>query len=80
MIVLNNSIIFTGLPQIRAEMGLSANGMAWAQNAFTLIFGGLLPLGARVGDLLGRRRVFVIGLVLFGSASFMVGAAETQIW
>lgn len=80
MIVLNNSIIFTGLPQIRDELNLSTSGMAWAQNAFTLIFGGLLPLGARVGDLLGRRRVFVSGLILFGVASFLVGAAQTETW
>lgn len=80
MIVLNNSVIFTGLPQIQAEMNLSASGMAWAQNAFTLIFGGLLPLGARMGDLLGRRRVFVTGLIIFGLASFLVGAAQTEAW
>lgn len=80
MIVLNNSIIFTGLPQIGAELGLSASGMAWAQNAFTLLFGGLLPLGARIGDLLGRTRVFAIGLGLFGLASLLVGAAQTEAW
>ncbi|MEE2058449.1 MFS transporter [Rhodococcus artemisiae] len=80
MIVLDNSIIFTGLPQIQADMGLSPGGLAWAQNAYTLVFGGLLLLGARAGDLLGRRRMFVVGLVLFGFASFLVGTAQSETW
>lgn len=80
MIVLDNSIIFTGLPQIQASLGLTEGGLAWAQNAYTLVFGGLLLLGARMGDLLGRRRVFVVGLVLFGLASFLVGTAQSGAW
>lgn len=80
MIVLDNSIIFTGLPQIQASLGLSPGGLAWAQNAYTLVFGGLLLLGARMGDLIGRRRVFITGLVLFGIASFLVGAAQSGTW
>lgn len=80
MIVLDNSIIFTGLPQIQASLGLSPGGLAWAQNAYTLVFGGLLLLGARMGDLLGRRRVFIAGLVLFGLASFLVGTAQSGAW
>lgn len=80
MIVLDNSIIFTGLPQIEKNMGLSPTGLAWVQNAYTLVFGGLLLLGARAGDLLGRRRVFVIGLALFGLASFLVGTAQSEAW
>lgn len=78
MIVLDNSIIFTGLPQIQAGLHLSEGGLAWAQNAYTLVFGGLLLLGARMGDLLGRRRVFIVGLVLFGLASFLVGIAQDE--
>ncbi|GAA1331168.1 MFS transporter [Brachybacterium rhamnosum] len=80
MIVLDNSIIFTGLPQIRAELQLSPAGLAWAQNAYTLVFGGLLLLGARTGDLLGRRRVFSVGLVVFGVASLLVGTAPNGAW
>lgn len=79
MIVLDNSIIFTGLPQIQASMNLSPGGLAWAQNAYTLVFGGLLLLGARMGDLLGRRRVFIVGLALFGLASLLVGTAQNEI-
>ncbi|ASN38043.1 MFS transporter [Arthrobacter sp. 7749] len=80
MIVLDNSIIFTGLPQIRTSMDLSPAAMAWVQNAYTLVFGGLLLLGARVGDLLGRQRVFVVGLVLFAVASLLVGTAQNATW
>ncbi|MFT4210891.1 MAG: MFS transporter [Microbacterium sp.] len=80
MIVLDNSIIFTGLPQIQAEMNLTAGGLAWAQNAYTLVFGGLLLLGARMGDILGRRRVFIVGLALFGLASLLVGTAQNEAW
>ena len=80
MIVLDNSIIFTGLPQIAAEMNLSPVELSWVQNAYTLVFGGLLLLGARAGDILGRRRVFIVGLVIFGIASFLVGAAQSEAW
>ncbi len=80
MIILDNSIVFTGLPQIQADLGLSTAGLAWAQNAYTLVFGGLLLLGARTGDILGRRQVFVTGLVLFSLASFLVGTAQSKAW
>jgi EmrB/QacA subfamily drug resistance transporter len=77
MILLDNSIIFTALPQIRTAMGYSTTGLAWVQDAYTLVFGGLLLLGARAGDLLGRRRVFVFGLIVFASASLLVGIAPS---
>jgi EmrB/QacA subfamily drug resistance transporter len=80
MIVLDNSIIFTGLPDIQAGLGLSDTGLAWVQNAYTLVFGGLLLLGARAGDLLGRTRVFTIGLAVFGAASLLIGLAQTEAW
>lgn len=77
MILLDNSIIFTALPTIGAAMHLSPSGLSWVQDAYTLVFGGLLLLGARLGDLLGRRRVFVAGLAVFATASLLVGAAPT---
>lgn len=80
MIVLDNSIIFTGLPRIQSAMGLSATGLSWVQNAYTLVFGGLLLLGARAGDILGRRRVFLGGLAVFALSSFLVGAAPAEWW
>ena len=78
--ILDNSIIFTGLPRIESAMRFTPTGLTWVQDAYTLVFGGLLLLGARAGDILGRRRVFVIGLVLFGMASFLVGAAPYAWW
>ena len=70
MIVLDASIVITALPEIHSDLGFSPTGLSWVQNAYILTFGGLLLLGARAGDLLGRRRVFIAGLALFIGASF----------
>jgi EmrB/QacA subfamily drug resistance transporter len=80
MVILDNSIIFTGLPHIQSAMGFSPTGLAWVQDAYTLVFGGLLLLGSRSGDIFGRRRMFMISLVLFGAASFLVGIAPWEWW
>jgi len=80
MILLDNSIIFTALPTVERALRFSPAGLAWVQDAYTLVFGGLLLLGARAGDLLGRRRVFLFGLVVFSLASFLVGVSPTGWW
>jgi MFS family permease len=80
MVILDNSIIFTGPPRIEAAMDFSPIGLVWVQDAYTLVFGGLLLLGARSGDIVGPRRMFVAGLVLFSSASLLVGLATDQWW
>jgi EmrB/QacA subfamily drug resistance transporter len=80
LILLDNSVIFTGLPSIAAAMDLGPAGLSWVQDAYTLVFGGLLLLGSRAGDLLGRRRVFVAGLAVFVAASFLIGVAPTGWW
>jgi hypothetical protein len=80
MVILDNSIIFTGLPRIEAAMRFSPAGLTWVQDAYTLVFGGLLLLGARAGDIAGRRRMFTAGLVLFGLASLLAGAAPAAWW
>jgi EmrB/QacA subfamily drug resistance transporter len=80
MVILDNSIIFTGLPSISAAMAFTPTGLTWVQDAYTLVFGGLLLLGARAGDIVGRRRMFIIGLVLFGLASLLVGLAPYAWW
>ena len=80
MIVLDISIVITGLPQIDASLGFSATGLSWVQNAYLLAFGGLLLLGARAGDLFGRRRIFIVGLAVFTLASVAVGAAQSEAW
>jgi len=59
MIVLDISIVITALPQMHTSLGFTAAGLSWVQNAYTLAFGGLLVLGARAGDILGRRRMFI---------------------
>ena len=80
MVILDNSIIFTGLPRIQEAMHFTPTGLTWVQDAYTLVFGGLLLLGARAGDIVGRRRMFTVGLVLFAGASLLVGAAPTASW
>lgn len=80
MIVLDISIVITGLPKIRQGLEFSPTGLSWVQNAYTLAFGGLLLLGARAGDILGRRRMFIAGLALFTAASLAVGAAQSAAW
>jgi EmrB/QacA subfamily drug resistance transporter len=80
LILLDNSVIFTGLPSIAAGLGLGTTGLSWVQDAYTLVFGGLLLLGARLGDLWGRRRVFIGGLGVFVTASFLIGVAPTGWW
>lgn len=80
MVILDNSIIFTGLPRIEAAMGFSPTGLTGVQDTYTLVFGGLLLLCVRGGDILGRRRMFIVGLVLFGAASFLVGISPFGWW
>ncbi len=65
LVLIDVSILMAALPSIRADLGFSDTSLSWAQNAYTLTFGGLLLLGARVGDLLGRRRAFVLGIGVF---------------
>src|SRR4051794_41844789 len=78
MIVLDASIIITALPEIHTDLGFSATGLSWVQNAYTLTFGGLLLLGARAGDLFGRRRVFMAGLGPFSAVSPPRGAGPNR--
>ena len=80
LILLDVSILMAALPRIHADLGFSATGLSWAQNAYTLTFGGLLLLGARVGDLLGRRRTFILGIGVFTAASLGVGLAQSPAW
>src|SRR5256885_2174558 len=69
MVVLDVTIVNVALPAIQTDLGFSADGLQWVVNAYTLTFGGLLLLGGRASDLLGRRRVFLAGLALFRVAS-----------
>jgi EmrB/QacA subfamily drug resistance transporter len=80
MIVIDISIVITGLPKIQEGLGFTHAGLSWVQNAYTLSFGGFLLLGARAGDILGRRRMFIAGLGLFTLASLAIGAAPSAAW
>ena len=65
MIILDMTVVNVALPHIQTALGFSGTGLEWVVNAYTLTFGGLLLLGGRAGDILGRRRVFIAGIVLF---------------
>lgn len=80
MIVLDNSIVFTGLTRIREDLSFTTSGLSWVQNAYALVFGGLLLLAARAGDIVGRRRMFLTGLTIFAAASLLIGVAPTSEW
>ncbi len=76
MVVLDATIVNIALHDIRSALGFSAAGLSWVVSAYTLTFGGLLLLGARAGDILGRRRVFLLGIGLFTLASLVGGFAQ----
>jgi MFS family permease len=78
MIVLDISIVITGLPNIRATLDFTPVGLSWVQSAYLLCFGGFLLLAAKAGDIPGRKRLFMAGLMLFTSASLAVGLANAQ--
>jgi EmrB/QacA subfamily drug resistance transporter len=80
MVVLDTTIVFVALPHIQAALGFSGSGLEWVVNAYALSLGGLLLLGGRAGDLLGRRRMFVIGLLVFSAASLAGGLATAPGW
>lgn len=80
MLVVDISIVLTGLPNIQADLRFSHTALSWVQNAYILSFGGLLLLGARAGDMLGRRRMFIAGLTLFTAASMAIGLAPSPTW
>src|SRR5260370_17638155 len=80
MVRMDTTIVTMALPRIQSALGFSATGLLWVVNLYGLIFGGLLLLGGRVGDILGRRRVLIAGLVLFSAASLLGGVAPDKGW
>ena len=80
VIVIDASIVNVALPSIGAHLHFSRNDLSWVVNAYTLTFGGFLLLGGRLADLLGRRRMFMLGLVLFSLASLAGGLAQSEPW
>lgn len=77
MIIVDQTVVSVALPAIRADLGFSKSGLAWVVNAYVIPFGGLLLLAGRLGDLLGRQRMFGAGLAVFTVASLLCGLAPT---
>jgi EmrB/QacA subfamily drug resistance transporter len=80
MIVLDATIVNVALPTIQQDLGFSQSSLAWVVNAYLIAFGGLLLLAGRLGDLISRRGIFLVGLVVFCAASLMCGLAQSQEW
>src|SRR5919204_3175925 len=78
MVVLDATIVNVALPSIQKDLHLTEGNLQWIVNAYTLVFGGFLLLGGRAGDLLGRKRLFLIGLVVFTGASLVDGLASSE--
>src|SRR5258708_1034825 len=80
MVVLDAAIVNVALPHVQRALGFSGSGLEWVVTAYAVTFGGLLLLGGRSGDLLGRRRIFIAGLLVFSAASLFGGFATSQAW
>jgi MFS family permease len=78
MIVLDATVVNVALPSIQDDLHFTTSSLAWVVNAYLITFGGLLLLAGRLGDLVGRRRIFLIGVALFTCASFLCGLSQSQ--
>jgi EmrB/QacA subfamily drug resistance transporter len=78
MVILDATIVNVALPSIQKDLNLSEGNLQWIVNAYTLVFGGFLLLGGRAGDLIGRKRIFLVGLVIFTTASLLDGLASSE--
>ena len=80
VLILDAAIVNVALPSVGGDLGFAPADLSWVFNAYTLAFGGFLLLGGRLADLLGRRRLFMIGLALFVVASLLGGLAQNAVW
>src|SRR5262245_21437026 len=80
MVVLDATIVNVALPSIQTDLGMSDTELQWIVNAYTLLFGGFLLLGGRAGDLVGRKRIFLVGVVIFTFASLLCALADSATW
>lgn len=80
IILIDNSLIFTGSLQIEQDLHMTVRNLAWISDAYSLSFGGFLLLSGRASDVWGRRKVYLIGLMLFGAGSLLVGLSPTSLF
>src|SRR5256712_11728618 len=78
MSVLDVTVVNVALPSSQNDLGFSQSSLAWVVNAYLITFGGLLLLAGRFGDILGRKKIFMAGLILFTLASLFCGATQSQ--
>src|SRR5688572_6786491 len=78
MIILDQTIVNVALPSIQDDLGFSQSSLAWVVNAYLIPFGGLLLLAGRIGDLISRKGVFMVGIAVFTFASLLCGVAQSQ--
>src|SRR4026207_1907990 len=78
MVVLDIAIVNVALPSIKVDLGFSQDNLQWVISAYALVFGGFLLLGGRAADLLGRRRIFLVGIAVFTVASLLAGLAWSE--
>jgi EmrB/QacA subfamily drug resistance transporter len=78
MIILDSAIVNVALPWIQRDLGFSQASLVWVVNGYLITFGGLLLLAGRLGDLIGRRRIFLVGMAVFTTASLLCGVADSQ--
>jgi EmrB/QacA subfamily drug resistance transporter len=80
MIMLDNTVVNVALPSIQKDLGATVSGLEWTVNAYTLAFAVLLVTGGRLGDLFGRRRMFLFGVVTFAASSAFIGFSQSEAW
>jgi EmrB/QacA subfamily drug resistance transporter len=80
MVMLDNTVVNVALPSIQRDLGASISGLEWTVNAYTLAFAVLLVTGGRLGDLFGRRRMFLFGVVTFSLSSAFIGLSQSEAW
>src|SRR5918995_2581115 len=80
MIMLDNTVVNVALPSIQSDLDASLSALEWTINAYTLVFAVLLVTGGRLGDIFGRRRAFLFGVVVFALSSAAIGLAPDQAW
>ncbi len=80
MVMLDNTVVNVALPSIQRDLNVSISNLEWTVNAYTLTFAVLLVTGGRLGDIFGRRRVFLIGVAIFGLSSLFIAFSQTDVW